>query len=178
MIFSSFSWPIWWREIWQFAAVNSYIQLVSWVFVRSSIPFAVRNATRENETDTEQYAIELSYVAALMGSLLAIFVGIRRSKIFLCITCVYTLVALLFLIVSVQNDGAWVFDGSDAFVVCLVVFLRFVDGYLSPLIYQNVARRYPNRAREMNQWLGATAAISAFVGVWITYALVQVHVVR
>ena len=88
MIFSSFSWPIWWREIWQFAALNSYIQLVSWVFVRSSIPFAVRNATRENETDTEQYAIELSYVAVLMDSLLAIFVGIRRSKIFLCITCV------------------------------------------------------------------------------------------
>eukprot|EP01084_Bolivina_argentea_P306357 529390_1 len=180
MVLSSFSLPIWWKKIWKFAVLNAYIQLITWVFIRSTIPFAVRNASPESEgenTQIEQYAIELSYVAVLLGSALSIFIGIKQNKYFWYLIGIYSIFALIFLFISVDDDGLWVFWGSSGFVVVLVFLMRFIDGYISPLIYQNIARDYPNKAHEMNQWLSATAAIAAFIGVWITYLLVQSHAI-
>eukprot|EP01083_Nonionella_stella_P015071 42189_1 len=176
IILSTFTLPLWWKKIWKLAALNAYVQLVTWVFIRSTLPFAVRNASREEEgdnTQTEQYAIELSYVGVLLGSVLAIFIRIKQNKYFWSVVAVYTLLGLIFLWISLSDDGLWVFEGSSQFVVVLVFLMRFIDGYLTPLIYENIARKYPNKAHEMNQWLSATAAIFAFIGVWITYLIVQ-----
>ena len=178
-LWSPFAVPVWWRKIWRFATLNAYIQLVTWVFIRSSIPFAVRNVSSEEKgenTQVEQYAIGLSLVAVLAGSTVSIFIEIKQNKYFTYWIAVYSLFALVFLVVAVSDNGLWVFWASEAFVVILVVCMRFIDGYLSPLIYQNVAIQYPETAHEMNQWISATAAVAAFVGVWITYLLVQYHV--
>ena len=54
--------------------------------------------------------------------------------------------------------------------------MRFIDGYMSPLIYENVAKLYPNKSLKMNQWISAIAMFIGFIGVWITYLFVQLHV--
>ena len=100
-------------------------------------------------------------------------VGIAQGRYFVAWTVLYSVLVVLFMAIAAKRDGAWVFDGADGVVVALVVLMRFIDGYLSPLIYQKVALQYPNKAHEMNQWISATAAIAAFVGVWITYFFVQ-----
>lgn len=175
-----FSAPTWWREVWRFAALNAYIQVVTWVFIRSSIPFAVRNVSPEEKgqnTVIEQYSIGLSLVAVLIGSTVSNFVGIRQNKYFMVWIVLYSVFAVVFLMIAVNDSGLWVFWGSEEFVVVLVVCMRLIDGYLSPLIYQNVAREHPKTAHERNQWISATAAAAAFVGVWITYLFVQFHII-
>ena len=56
--------------------------------------------------------------------------------------------------------------------------IRFIDGYVSPLIFQNVARLHPTTAHEMNQWISAVSVYTTFVGVWLVYILVVTDVIK
>ena len=179
---SSFSVPSFWRLIWKFAAYNASIQLVTWVFVRSVMPYAVAhtatNSDSEN-TETEQYAIELSFIALLSGSALSLFVPMKEWRNFVVVLAVYIGLSFIFLGVAVDiGSGLWIFYGSNVFIVALVFLMRFIDGFVSPLLFKEVARLYPERAHAMNQWISGIEKISTFIGVWLTYFLVQYHLIE
>ena len=57
-------------------------------------------------TNTEQYAIELNYIAVLFGSILSMFITINNLKYFIYLAIFYIILTLMFfIIIAVDNSG-------------------------------------------------------------------------
>ena len=161
-----------------FAALHSYSLLMTWCFVRSLIPYAVShtsNAPHDN-TETEQYVISLSYLAIATGSSSAMVLKIDNNIWFIWIAICYTLLVILFCLIAFNQDGFWIFEGSNELIVIIVCLMRLIDGYLPPIIYEGIDKLYPETSQKMNQWIGAIGVFGLFFATWITYTLVEMGV--
>ena len=179
-IFSSikktFKIPYYWKDIVWLAAFNLWLVWVAWIGVRSVLPYAAAHVTPgdDNGEDTEAYAFEFSFLAISCGSCLSIFI---KKINFLLFFVIYTIISVTFLTIGVYKTKDWIFKGSDVIVVVLVCLIRFLDGFVTPMIYKEIGIKYPKTSEKMTRWVSAITKIGAVVATWLAYALVESGVI-
>ena len=86
---------------------------------------------------------------------------------------VFGILTLIFLIIAIDNSDDFIFTGSSFIVVFITIAIRFLDGFLSPLVFRAVAQKFPQKSEEMNRWIAATEKIITFIAIWLTYGFVE-----
>lgn len=163
--------PTWWKSIWKYTAVWTYLTVMTWVFLRAYIPYAAINTSTigGDNTVTEQYVYCLAYVGVTLGSATAIFWRPTDDHVVWSMTFGYTLLAIIFFWIALDDSDMWSFVGANELLVIIVFIMRFVDGFVCPILLINIDIQYPNTSRSMNQWMSIVGIIGMFLCVWIAY---------
>merc|ERR1719474_397936 len=146
--------PTWWTLIWKYVVIYCYLLVVTWVFQRSYIPYAAISVATDggDNTETEQYVIIFGYVGVVLGSVVAMFVRKDRdqNKIEGCsdgnifgLIGVYTSLAALFFWIAGDDSGLWAFEGAGILLIVIVFIMRFIDGFVIPVLLVNIDERFP-----------------------------------
>ena len=166
--------PSYWREVWQYAAMYSWIQIVTWNLMQSILPFAAAHVAKGTGEGILQYAFELSYVALFTGSAISIFLHAVTYSMFVVILTIFFLITVVFLIISVDNSGFWTFSGGNILVICLAFGIRLFYGFLLPVIFRYVGENHDSKSSEqMTRWIAAVEKVATFISVWATVVLVE-----
>jgi len=153
--------------------------ILTWAFIRSTLPFAISHSVEYGGGENrEQYAIEFSYVAVTAGSLLAVFVHLKRERYFFIVIALFSVLMLIFIVFLADSSKHLLFDGESVTIVLLVFGMRFVDGYLSPMIYKRVGELFADDNMAMNKWIAGIEKFCAFFGIWIIFSLVETKVIH
>lgn len=141
---NSYGIPVWWRTIWKYVALYSAITLFTWVFVRAAIPFAALSTSTDssNNTETEQYAIGISLFGVVSGSITALWVRIDNDRHIWNLSLCYMIILIIFFWIAFDKTGLWKWNGANILVVALVFAMRFIDGFVTPILFANIDRRY------------------------------------
>jgi len=166
--------PVWWEEIWKYVALYSLITLITWVFVRAAIPFAVLSTSTydTDDTQTEQYVITISLVGVVLGSVTALWFRVDNDWYIWNLALFYSFCVTLYIWIAFDSSGLWKWKGANILVVILVFAMRFSDGFIAPTLFANIDRRYPNCSLKMNQFMSLISTITMFFGVWISFFLI------
>lgn len=172
---NEFGVPYWWKAIWKYVALYSLITLVTWVFVRAAIPYSVLATSTDSSdnTQTEQWVITISLVGVVLGSAIALWVQVDNDQHIWNLSLFYIILLVLFFWIAFDKTGLWKWDGANILVVVIVFFMRLTDGFLSPVMYSNIQTRYPEVGFRMNQWMGVVSTFSMFVGVWLSFFVLE-----
>lgn len=168
------------RESWRpavraIAASNAYLQLVAWVFMRSTLPYtfaALRPRSAGNDGGSYlSIAVNGSYVTCFLGAMLATrdkAPAFNRVAVNAVTTVSYLFVGVAALAAKppVHTPG-W---AVAAIFASLVV--RFLDGYCSPIWYRQIQEL--SGSPDLVRQAGALAICVSMVGVWVTLILVLV----
>jgi len=116
-------------------------------------------------------AIELSYIALTLGSLLSIWVSTRHFPALAVI-----LGGMFFIITIMALDlGDWSKgDGAPIMIMC-VCGIRFIDGYISPVIFRDIELVDCANREDLARWVANVEKIVTFFGAWVVYALVETN---
>jgi hypothetical protein len=170
--------PTFWKHAWvlRICAVNSLLQIVTWVVVRAMLPFAARTAAGDPEGATQDaidgsyalgLAVEASLVCVLLGAAASIFV--RNHSLRLDVTLAFSCVPAG--IICAMAAGWRPFslgDAGGALVIGCASMCRFTDGLASPLLYRAVGDPFPEAEKAaVVQWTGTTAIVSTVVAAWL-----------
>ena len=168
--------PSWWRLIWVYTAVYSYVVVAIWVFDAALIPYAVQSTAMDGgtNTDTEQYVFCLMYVGMVAGSLIVSFVRISDDFTVWIMTVVFTGLQAVYLWIACDTMDLWRWNGANIFLVIIIFLIGFIYGVLIPTLIINVDERYPQYSLKMNNYMSIIALILMFVFVWISYFVVEV----
>ena len=119
------------------------------------------------------------YIGVVLGSIVAMVArydmdrtnseGCTDGSIWT-LTAVYTsFAAIFFWIAADDNTGFWAFEGANALLIGLVSMMRFIDGFVTPVLLVKIDEQYPSTSISMNQWMALIAIISRFICAWIAY---------
>ena len=86
---------------------------------------------------------------------------------------IFTVAAIIFCSFAAMNKGDFTGALAQDTLIAIVVIIRFLDGYISPLLFESVTELYPNTSIEKIQWMSAIEKVSTLIGVWIAYILVE-----
>lgn len=152
---------------------NAYMQLVTWVAIRSIMPYAVKaGRPKSASSDAKGYlalAIDGSLVGVFAGAIVATIDGAVSPPLLL-VNITLTLAFGLCLCTVIFSDPPL---ATPALVVALVVaaiLVRVLDGYCSPLWYRQVHEL--TGSAEVVKQAGGLAIYVAMTGVWVAIALV------
>ena len=146
--------------------------------MRSYIPYAAINTAMGggDNSKTESYCYCLSYVGCALGSATVMFVRERiigNDQIIWGMILFYTALAGVFLWIATDDSGLWQWEGANEFLVVIVFVMRYIDGFVCPVLWINIDTRYKSTSLKMNQWLTVVALIVQFCCVWIAYFLID-----
>ena len=85
----------------------------------------------------------------------------------------FGILTLIFGIIAIDNSNDFIFTGSSTIVVILVMSIRLLDGFLSPLIFRDIGQKFPQKSENMGRWIAATEKVTTFIAIWITYSFVE-----
>eukprot|EP01084_Bolivina_argentea_P036196 67002_1 len=171
--------PLWWRKVYIYAIIDSFIQLITWSFIRSALPFAIAHSVKYGAGErSEQYAIEFSYIAVTAGSFCANIIKLQSIKSFVIVCLIFGVFTLIFMVFVIDSAKHLIFKGESVLIVIIVGCMRFIDGWITPLIFRRVAVAYPNESLLMNKWIAGVEKLLSFGGVWIIYIIVEAEVIH
>merc|ERR1719295_1050337 len=101
--------PTWWKLIWQYIALYSYLVTTIWVFDTALIPYAVISTSMSDgdNTDTEQYVFCLMYVGIVLGTLYVSFWRVSSDTTISILSLSFTVLECVFLWISADDSGLW-----------------------------------------------------------------------
>jgi len=158
------------------AAINAFIQLISWSMVRALAPFAAYHTKHHHKAHSEdlgsdilELAIEISYIALATGSF---FSAVYPTTYFKAATLLCT--GFFVLLATMAADfGDWSkSQGAPLMVMCVCV-IRLIDGYTQPCIFRHIGEIEPDHREELSRWVAVTQTIVNFLGAWVVFALVE-----
>eukprot|EP01084_Bolivina_argentea_P271814 462584_1 len=172
----TFKIPVWWRSVIKYCVYNIYLQFGVWILVRSTLPFAAAHTTQDNSGEIVlSYAINVGYVALLMGSLLATVYQIYDFTFCMIIFTMGVMVFFFYLFDHNPDHFKW--NGNQLISQIVLVadcfMLLFLNGYVAPLIHRRIGELYPQQCEGMNRWLSAMEKVTTFPMIWIAFVLVQ-----
>lgn len=134
----------WRREANAIAWSNAYLQLVAWVFVRSTLPYAFKAVRpRSAGKDGGAYlslAVNLSLVSCFIGAVLA-----NRRNATVNVFAVNVLGTAAFLVIALCTLIARGPVNTQAYAILVLlsaVLIRGLDGYCSPIFYRECVARF------------------------------------
>lgn len=157
------------------AASNAYLQLIAWVFMRSTLPYtfaALRPRSAGNDGGSYlSVAVSGSYVMCFLGAMLATSdkaPAFNRVAINALTTVSYLLVGIAALAAKPPvHTPVWAVAA-----ICASLVVRFLDGFCSPIWYRQIHEL--SGSTDLVRQAGALAILVATVGVWVTLVLVLV----
>lgn len=152
---------------------NAYMQLVTWVAIRSIMPFAVKaGRPRSAGHDAKGYlalAVDGSLVGVFAGAMVAAIDGAVSPPL----PVVNTFITLAFglcLCTIIFADPPLDTPALIWGLVLAAILVRVLDGYCSPLWYRKVHEL--TGSAEVVKQAGGLAIYVAMSGVWVSLALV------
>ena len=131
----------------------------------------------KNKKGTEQYAIELSLLGVTLGSILSIYLPGNHKSFKICLI-IFCLITIIFTSMVINLGNFWTFKGVNISLILLVLMIRFMDGYLSPIIFRRVANKDTLNMKEpMNRWVAAIEKFFTFFGIWISYFIIEFQLI-
>ena len=163
--------PAWWKLIWQYILLYSYLLAIVWSIDSPLIPYAVISTSMNggDNTDTEQYVYCLMYVGMVLGTLFTTFWRVSRDQTITILTAVFTVLEGVFLWISLDSSGLWKWEGANVLLVMLLFVMGLLYGILIPTLIVNIDERYPSLSLIMNQYMSNVGLVMQFVFVWVAY---------
>jgi hypothetical protein len=170
--------PVFWKHRWvvRICAVNSLLQIVTWVVVRAMLPFAARSAAGDPEGSTQDQidgayflgmAVQASLVCVLLGAAASIFVPNRALRLDLTLACSAIPAGIICAMAAGWRPFVYS-DAGGALVVGCASMCRFTDGLASPLLYRAVGDPFPEAEKPaVVQWTGTSAIVSTVIAAWL-----------
>ncbi len=175
-IFHSVSPPPGWRRVQKHIAINAYIQLITWGLLRTVAPYAAYHTKHHHSQSNEdlggevlELAIELSYLALTLGALLSAFLPTDGFGI---LAGIITGCFIVVLIMAV-DFGDWSTSSGAPILVGCICTIRFLDGYVSPLLFRDVAAQCPENPLAHTRFVAAVEKLISFAGAWVIFSLVE-----
>ena len=167
--------PTWWKLIWQYIALYSYLVTIIWVFDTALIPYAVISTSMSDgdNTDTEQYVFCLMYVGIVLGTLYVSFWRVSSDTTISILSLSFTVLECVFLWISADDSGLWKWEGANVLLVVLLFLLGCIYGVLIPTLIVNIDERYPSLSLIMNQYMSIVGLVTMFVFVWVAYFCIE-----
>lgn len=169
--------PVFWKDIWHFAAINAWIQFCSWIAICLLIPYTAKHgAIKGNVTDiTQRFALELGYLATFIGSAIAMFIQDVSINIIKISLVVFSILSMLVFFVAIYDDIARTISlfKNSVFVVIVVCAIRMIDGFISPMIFKKIANEHADTSEAIIRWISAIQQAILFVGLWLMWIFVH-----
>ena len=175
-----------WPATRPYAIMFAFVTVVAWNIFRSIIPYASARAEKdrydinddEGSSGGSSPGGERTLQWALTASFFGNLAGTGCSNV--CAAKIQRIEGLTKLIVTFGLNflalaTATVISFHPVLVVCLAVTLRFLDGYMSPLIFQAIAQQHDD-VEERDAIVTIVAVVQSsvnFIAAWITFSLVE-----
>eukprot|EP00494_Astrolonche_serrata_P006686 UN06711 len=129
-----------WRKALPYTLLDSYMQVVCWVFVRMTLPYASYHTKKhsghecnvddgDNGEDVLAYAIESSYLFLVVGSFTAVYVPTNRVFFH---NIGFTICFIVLLLAVFDAGTMWKSDAGAVAVILATGVIRFYDGWITP----------------------------------------------
>jgi len=167
--------PSWWKSIWKYVALYSYLFSCIWGVVAALVPYAMisTSPTGGMDTETEQYVFCMMYVGMVIGSVIVTVWRVSEEKTVWVLTFAVSILFALFLWITFDGNGLWKWEGANILVVVLVFWMGVIYGVLLPTLMINIDERYPTHSLKMNQWMSLVGTSSMLLFVWISYYVTE-----
>jgi len=151
---------------------NAYMQLVSWVFVRSAMPYAFKAVRpRSGGKDGGAYlsaAVNGSLVAAFCGAIVAYRTNADAPVAF--VNATITIAFSGFFLALVSTDPPLASSAPAILLILAAVYVRGADGFCSPIWYRRIAELSGDP--DLVKTAGGLAICVVMIGVWILFVFV------
>eukprot|EP00468_Gymnochlora_sp_CCMP2014_P012235 CAMPEP_0167750490 /NCGR_PEP_ID=MMETSP0110_2-20121227/6023_1 /TAXON_ID=629695 /ORGANISM="Gymnochlora sp., Strain CCMP2014" /LENGTH=615 /DNA_ID=CAMNT_0007635823 /DNA_START=54 /DNA_END=1898 /DNA_ORIENTATION=- len=165
--------PQGWKAVVPHAVFNSIVQLIAWSLLRAVAPYAAYHTKHHHNAGSEDdigggvlaLAVEISFIALTLGSLFSYYIPTTKF-----LTVTLTIIGLFLLLVIIATDfGDWTkSDGAPVVIICISA-IRFLDGYISPLLFRDIEKVAPENREELSRWVAGIEKVVNFVGAWVAY---------
>jgi len=137
------------EEFWDtkfFTFGGMWVNHCTWTAVNLALPYAAKNTTTSSESDGEdflQWATALGYLMYLVGSVVSY---IPTEKYWLKETLAVNTMACALVLVAAGNIGDWSTWTMKVTLMTAVAASRFSLGWFFPLMFRELARRFPKKS--------------------------------
>jgi len=142
---------------------------LAWWILLIILPFACAATDRQEHLGTGvlQWATCLGYTAILPGNILTGFLGRDANFHILPVLLAMTFLELLIFLVAFDLPGNGFWSNAKVFLVADAMLIRLGFGYVTPLIYRDMARKMPN----------ASEKVARLANIWELFASIIVYII-
>eukprot|EP00928_Gymnodinium_smaydae_P075888 TRINITY_DN58905_c0_g1_i1.p1 TRINITY_DN58905_c0_g1~~TRINITY_DN58905_c0_g1_i1.p1 ORF type:complete len:489 (+),score=68.04 TRINITY_DN58905_c0_g1_i1:66-1469(+) len=184
--------PSFWRRAIEPCLVNAFLQIVCWFVLRAVLPFAAANVVKGNHQNScnddaqaacppaevaggniLEYCIEFSFLSLTIGSLASTSCKFCSSKDLRPYVCLFAFLACT-VCLAAFGWPLWQHQYAGELMILTVVCMRFIDGFLSPLIFRIVSVQFSSESEAVLQWIAVVEKAASFSASAIIYVVVEV----